>query len=172
MARLPLVSPKFAEGMRQLFPLVRPNVGQELTCVIWTDEPLGTHVHFIDGRTTPCTMETDCPGCLRNLDRRFEAYLWIEDYRDNALKILAIPYLAAVHLNKFCEEGNSLFARMAVFTRKGKTKRSQLGFSIRGCLPEPINAPNLPSLEFMLMRIWGMRGVSAASESDGCAGPS
>lgn len=172
MSRINWHRPADDLSFSKLYPIIRPKPNVEMACVIWSDEPLGTYVHYLDGRTVPCQMTHQCVGCLRNLDRRYESYLWIRDSKDDAIKILALPHLASLWLFRFCEAGRTLFGRTATFSRTGRTKRSQVRCLVCKTVEEYVDIPNLPELKSMMARIWGtaLSELEDDSDSFGCGG--
>jgi len=140
---------------RRLWPIIRVPASGTLEMICWSDEPIGTWVHFVRGRTQPCTQQDDCPHCLSNLDRRYEAYVWAQCAITAHVKILALPSLAAHWLvNEVCKV-KSLNGRILKLKRVGKSKRSQIKITVHGQIPPDHPDKRLPRLDLVLVRIWG-----------------
>ena len=70
--------------------------------------------------------------------------------------ILALPYLASTYLMRdYCQQ-YSLLNRWMKVERKGKSMRSQVALKMGTLLPAPLESMDLPPLQQVLSRLWGL----------------
>jgi len=136
-------------------PLERIKPGGAFRAIITTPTALGVWTHFMGGRTLPC-MDSDCPGCLAQMPRRWEGYLGCLTPSPSRHIIVALTPAAALGISDTAVDRFALRGNLIIFERAGKRLNSRLRARV-----EPIEfyqkmLPPEPDLKAHLMHIWGL----------------
>lgn len=129
--------------------------GAPFKCTVAATRAATTWTHFPDGRTLPCSDDEHCTYCSAGLNRKFEAYLAVQDDRTCERLVLALPEGAwrqiAALVGSAADGG--LWGHHFEFLRVGG-KRGRLEVFDGGPLREGEKKPKPVNTPLVLQRAW------------------
>lgn len=143
------------EAKTQSLPIRRTPSTKVLTCVVTSDELLGTMTHYYRGRTMPCERP-DCDPCRDGQPWRYHAYVGAWSRSSTLHFIFEITAQAAQKLVEFKEKYSTLRGCQIDAYRWGKRSNGRV---VLKCSPSgipPTDLPLQPDLVKCLSVLWNL----------------
>lgn len=127
---------------------------------------LGYNVHFLDGRTVPCTgTPSTCEGCRRLIAPRWEGYLGIVLLPSRSVRVLKITVGAWRNCSAMSSRQGQLRGLEVQATRMGQRNNSPLRLRLAQGRPDIELPPPWPMQE-TLARLWGYSEIGDIEQAE------
>lgn len=144
-------------------PLERLKPSGTIRGAITSQEPLSTHLHFLGGRTLPCTGDP-CPGCELQRRRIIEHYISLLVDTPRRHIILAITPGAALNLYDQAPDPHKLRGTIISATRAGKKMNGRVNIHVEEHTVPDSKLPPTPDVIRHLHQIWGITPEQMGTE--------
>lgn len=143
------------EATNQSLPIRRTPPSKTITCIVTTEDLLGTMTHFYRGRTTPCERP-DCEPCRDGQPWRYHAYVGAWARNAGLHFIFEMTAQAAEKLVEFREKYGTLRSCQIEAYRWGKRSNGRVVLKASPSGIPPTDLPLAPNMIKCLSVLWNI----------------
>lgn len=143
------------EAENQSLPIRRTPANKTVTCIVTSDDLLGTFTHFYRGRTTPCERP-DCDACRDGHPWRYHAYVGALARTQGLHFIFEMTAQAAAKLIEYRDRYSTLRSCQIDAYRWGKRPNGRVILKASPSGIAPTDLPLGPNLVKCLSVLWNI----------------